>query len=60
MSITAGEIILVTSKDTGSEAWWEGVGKSGKGQFPASYVEEASNENVNSTPIKGFLVSQIS
>jgi SH3 domain len=42
LTISLGEMVQITNKDTGSDAWWEGVGKNGKGQFPASYVEEIS------------------
>ncbi|KAL2914324.1 hypothetical protein HK105_206096 [Polyrhizophydium stewartii] len=44
LTIDAGEIITVVSKETGSEAWWEGEGKSGRGQFPVNYVQVIDDE----------------
>jgi len=39
LTITAGEVVTVTSKDVG-EGWWEGSNSRGKtGIFPAAYVE---------------------
>jgi hypothetical protein len=55
LTIVSGEIIQVTNKTTGSDAWWEGIGQNGKGQFPISYVQELQEDGV--TPIKtNFLV----
>ena len=44
LSIAAGEVLKVTSKDVG-EGWWEGVSsQTGKaGIFPAAYVEVCFN-----------------
>ncbi|KAI9101180.1 hypothetical protein DFS34DRAFT_613427 [Phlyctochytrium arcticum] len=39
LSMSVGDIITVTNKNTGSDAWWEGEGPLGKGQFPVNYVE---------------------
>ncbi|RKP04176.1 hypothetical protein CXG81DRAFT_23282 [Caulochytrium protostelioides] len=39
LSLTKGERVTVTSRATGSEAWWEGRGRHGRGQFPAAYVQ---------------------
>ncbi|KAJ3073520.1 F-BAR and double SH3 domains protein 1 [Podochytrium sp. JEL0797] len=39
LSFSAGEIVVVTNRNTGSSAWWEGEGKKGKGQFPVNYVK---------------------
>ncbi|KNC97306.1 uncharacterized protein SPPG_07235 [Spizellomyces punctatus DAOM BR117] len=39
LTMAAGDIITVTNKNTGSDAWWEGEGPHGKGQFPVNYVE---------------------
>ena len=47
LTFAVGEIITVTNKDTGSSAWWEGEGKSGRGQFPVNYVEVIDDEEVS-------------
>jgi hypothetical protein len=39
LSIEEGEIITILSMNTGSEQWWEGQGKKGRGQFPSNYVQ---------------------
>ncbi|KAI8592422.1 hypothetical protein BDZ88DRAFT_282695 [Geranomyces variabilis] len=39
LSMDVGDIITVTNKNTGSDAWWEGSGPRGMGQFPVNYVE---------------------
>ncbi|KAJ3333751.1 F-BAR and double SH3 domains protein 1 [Blyttiomyces sp. JEL0837] len=40
LSLTVGDIVTVTNKETGSSAWWEGEGPRGKiGQFPVNHVE---------------------
>ncbi|KAJ3146062.1 F-BAR and double SH3 domains protein 2 [Geranomyces michiganensis] len=39
LSMDVGDIITVINKNTGSDAWWEGAGPRGKGQFPVNYVE---------------------
>jgi hypothetical protein len=33
LTIEAGEIISHINKNTGSDEWWMGEGKNGKGQF---------------------------
>lgn len=44
LSIYAGEIVTVTSKDVG-EGWWEGSNQRGvSGIFPAAYVEVRMKE----------------
>ncbi|KAJ3023281.1 Intersectin 1 (SH3 domain protein) [Thoreauomyces humboldtii] len=40
LSMEIGDIVVITNKNTGSDAWWEGEGPQGKGQFPVNYVEE--------------------
>lgn len=40
LSFKKGDYIEVTSKDIGSEAWWEGMVHGHKGQFPKAYVKE--------------------
>lgn len=44
LSIVAGETIKIINKDTGSDAWWEGQGSKGTGQFPSNYVQEISGD----------------
>ncbi|KAJ8329910.1 hypothetical protein BDV3_004078 [Batrachochytrium dendrobatidis] len=39
LTIEAGEILVIKSKETGSDDWWEGEGKNGCGQFPVNYVQ---------------------
>ncbi|KAI9002017.1 hypothetical protein BC832DRAFT_130014 [Gaertneriomyces semiglobifer] len=39
LTIQPSDIITIISKDTGSDAWWEGESIRGRGQFPADYVE---------------------
>ncbi|KAJ3218858.1 hypothetical protein HDU67_003813 [Dinochytrium kinnereticum] len=39
LSLKVGDIITITNKITGSDAWWEGEGPGGKGQFPVNHVE---------------------
>ncbi|KAJ3102284.1 hypothetical protein HDU97_000641 [Phlyctochytrium planicorne] len=39
LSFKTGDIITITNKDTGSSAWWEGEGPTGRGQFPVNHVE---------------------
>jgi len=48
LSISVGDIITVTNKNTGSLSWWEGTGPKGHGQFPSAYVEEL-NDSANTT-----------
>jgi hypothetical protein len=38
LTIEIGEIIEDISVRTGSDQWWEGSGKNGRGQFPCNYV----------------------
>ncbi|KAI8799952.1 hypothetical protein BJ742DRAFT_745660 [Cladochytrium replicatum] len=60
-----GELSLaVLYKNTGSDAWWEGEGASGRGQFPVNYVqiiEEAGRPSVASRPAAagGFKVKAL-
>lgn len=40
LTFSVGQIIVVTNKSTGSDAWWEGYLPDGSsGQFPVNYVE---------------------
>eukprot|EP00842_Homolaphlyctis_polyrhiza_P006385 jgi/Hompol1/6748/HPOL_001192-RA len=55
LTIEAGEIITIVNKDTGSEAWWEGQGKHGRGQFPVNYVQPFDDQEQNES--KGMLVA---
>lgn len=51
LSFKAGDVIVVTEKNTGSSAWWEGEveGRPGvRGQFPVSYVEVFGNSTTTS------------
>ncbi|KAJ1332541.1 hypothetical protein BSLG_008843 [Batrachochytrium salamandrivorans] len=62
LSIDAGEILLIKSKETGSDAWWEGEGKHGCGQFPVNYVQviDSGNRTSDGTGLaKLGLVSEI-
>ncbi|KAI9324426.1 hypothetical protein DFJ73DRAFT_872570 [Zopfochytrium polystomum] len=43
LSMSIGDIITVTNKNTGDDMWWEGEGPSGKGQFPVNHVETVSD-----------------
>ncbi|KAJ3384154.1 Eukaryotic translation initiation factor 4 gamma [Lobulomyces angularis] len=47
LRLTVGDIITITSKNTGSDSWWEGESSKGKGQFPANYVIEYNPGNIN-------------
>lgn len=38
LSIRVGDIIDVTSLDTGSSSWWEGVDQQKSGQFPRAFI----------------------
>ncbi|KAJ3056397.1 F-BAR and double SH3 domains protein 1 [Rhizophlyctis rosea] len=39
LSLRVGDVITIITKKTGSDAWWEGEGPSGRGQFPVNFVE---------------------
>lgn len=45
LSLKEGETITVLNKNTGSPDWWEGEGRSGRGQFPSTYVQLLSEES---------------
>ncbi len=40
LTFKKGDIIMVTNKNIGSAAWWEGTINGKVGQFPKSYVRE--------------------
>ncbi|KAI8612405.1 hypothetical protein BC830DRAFT_1136932 [Chytriomyces sp. MP71] len=42
LSLVIGDLIEVTSQNTGDGAWWEGQSIRGKGLFPANYVSASS------------------
>lgn len=44
LTIDIGEVITDISINTGSDQWWEGSGKHGRGQFPSSYVVPLKKE----------------
>ncbi|TPX39462.1 hypothetical protein SeLEV6574_g07189 [Synchytrium endobioticum] len=39
LCMEVGDVVTILCKNTGSEAWWEGEGPHGRGQFPVNYVE---------------------
>ncbi|KAI8817468.1 uncharacterized protein EV422DRAFT_570810 [Fimicolochytrium jonesii] len=51
LSMEIGDVISVVSKNTGSDAWWEGESSRGKGQFPVNYVEQIED---NARPLSGL------
>ncbi|KAI8811057.1 hypothetical protein BJ742DRAFT_798073 [Cladochytrium replicatum] len=63
LSLSVGEVITILNKNTGSDAWWEGEGANGRGQFPVNYVqliEEAGRPSVASRPsAAGFKVKAL-
>ncbi|KAJ3247290.1 F-BAR and double SH3 domains protein 1 [Chytriomyces hyalinus] len=42
LTLVAGDVVTITSKATGDDAWWEGVSNRGKGLFPSNYVGAAA------------------
>ncbi|KAJ3103255.1 Intersectin 1 (SH3 domain protein) [Physocladia obscura] len=51
LTFDVGDVIVVTNKETGSEAWWEGekvIGKRQRGQFPVNYVKILGTSSGNS------------
>ncbi|KAI8854427.1 hypothetical protein BC829DRAFT_379932 [Chytridium lagenaria] len=42
LALNVGDVITIISKNTGSDAWWEGEGPNGRGQFPVNHVETLS------------------
>jgi hypothetical protein len=38
LTIEVGEVLTDISVNTGSDQWWEGSGKHGRGQFPSPYA----------------------
>ncbi|KAI8922926.1 hypothetical protein BC831DRAFT_473791 [Entophlyctis helioformis] len=51
LTFDAGELLTVTNTKTGSDAWWEGEGHHGRGQFPVNYVQ-VLDDDVASSPVK--------
>ncbi|KAJ3037389.1 F-BAR and double SH3 domains protein 1 [Rhizophlyctis rosea] len=45
LTLRVGEIINIITKQTGSDAWWEGQGPSGRGQFPVNFVEPLASSS---------------
>ncbi|KAJ3295298.1 Intersectin 1 (SH3 domain protein) [Rhizoclosmatium sp. JEL0117] len=59
LTFSAGDIITITNKNTGSADWWEGEGPRGKGQFPVSYVKQLTNgSRTSSVPTSPRLQAQ--
>ncbi|TPX37007.1 hypothetical protein SmJEL517_g00786 [Synchytrium microbalum] len=56
LTMDVGDIIVILNQDTGSEAWWEGQGPHGRGQFPVNYVELV---NPDGSAIPGSVSSQL-
>lgn len=56
LSLEVGELITNITKNTGSAEWWQGKGKNGEGQFPATYVNmfEAVTSNVKVRALYDF------
>lgn len=50
LTLIPGEIIRVITTDTGAEAWWEGTGSRGTGQFPKDYTEEVTEAEASIAP----------
>ena len=50
LTIEVGEVITDIDKETGSDAWWEGQGKHGYGQFPSNYVQELLEDGTPVVP----------
>ncbi|KAJ3235341.1 F-BAR and double SH3 domains protein 1 [Chytriomyces hyalinus] len=38
LTLVTGDVVTITSKATGDDAWWEGISARGKGLFPSNYV----------------------
>ncbi|KAJ3172743.1 hypothetical protein HK101_011141 [Irineochytrium annulatum] len=58
LSLEIGDEIVVTNKDTGSAAWWEGESSRGKGQFPVNHVEPMEEEPRPVSTVRTSVASQ--